>query len=105
MKVIPAEKPYVEAALHDLRSQTREAIGLDSFKGFSVLLPASDEFLAAYDKKAESTAYKWVTGSPDQAVLFPRMKRAHAVALLKEGAETVMLFESSKRYYVMEVQQ
>ena len=27
MKVIPAEKPYIEAALHDLRSQTGEAIG------------------------------------------------------------------------------
>lgn len=104
MKILNTEMPYIESALGDLQSQSEEPISLDSFTGFAVLLPASDEFLGGYDKKADATAYKWVTGSPGQAIRFPRLKRALAVAAQKEGAATIMIFESNNRYYVMEVQ-
>ena len=90
-KIVESERKFIEIAVEqDYRLE------ISNFEAFLIYLPSSKEFLQDIIKvKKGVKQYMWISGSPETAKKFTRLKLAEKEANKTPKAIVVILFKPS----------
>nr|WP_289073826.1 hypothetical protein [uncultured Halomonas sp.] len=101
-KLLEYEERLVGAACIELERNMPKGASPE-YVAFVVWLPETDEFLNDYRQDLDAFVFQWAKGLPELAKRFTRLKRAESIACQKDGAKVVALFETNRKYAVIEL--